>query len=706
MEALIPVINKLQDVFNTVGADIIQLPQIAVVGTQSSGKSSVLESLVGRDLLPRGTGVVTRRPLILQLVHVDPGDSRKNDDGGREGEEWGKFLHTKNTIYTDFDEIRQEIENETERVSGNNKGISDEPIHLKIFSPHVVNLTLVDLPGITKVPVGDQPKDIEVQIKDLILKHISNPNSIILAVTAANTDMATSEALKVAREVDPDGRRTLAVVTKLDLMDAGTDAMDVLMGRVIPVKLGLIGVVNRSQLDINNKKSVADAIRDEYAFLQKKYPSLANRNGTKYLARTLNRLLMHHIRDCLPELKARINVLAAQYQSLLSSYGEPVEDQSATLLQLITKFATEYCNTIEGTAKYIETAELCGGARICYIFHETFGRTLESVDPLGGLSTIDILTAIRNATGPRPSLFVPEVSFELLVKKQVKRLEEPSLRCVELVHEEMQRIIQHCSNYSTQELQRFPKLHEAIVEVVTSLLRKRLPITNEMVHNLVAIELAYINTKHPDFADACGVMNNNIEEQRRNRMRELPAAVPRDKSVGKGPAGPTVVSGEPPASGADMDGAKAGGPQGEQDGTGSWRGMLKKGEEAPGSGPGSPFKGAVNLLDVPVPVARKLSSREQRDCEVIERLIKSYFLIVRKNIQDSVPKAVMHFLVNHVKDSLQSELVGQLYKSGLLNDLLTESEDMAQRRKEAADMLQALQRASQVIAEIRETHLW
>ncbi|XP_055048681.1 dynamin-1-like protein isoform X3 [Misgurnus anguillicaudatus] len=701
MEALIPVINKLQDVFNTVGTDIIQLPQIAVVGTQSSGKSSVLESLVGRDLLPRGTGIVTRRPLILQLVHVDADDRRKTGDEndpnawkngrlykGVDGEEWAKFLHTKNKIYTDFDEIRQEIENETERISGNNKGISDEPIHLKVFSPHVVNLTLVDLPGITKVPVGDQPKDIELLIRELILKYISNPNCIILAVTAANTDMATSEALKVAREVDPDGRRTLAVVTKLDLMDAGTDAMDVLMGRVIPVKLGLIGVVNRSQLDINNKKSVADSIRDEYAFLQKKYPSLANRNGTKYLARTLNRLLMHHIRDCLPELKTRINVLAAQYQSLLGSYGEPVDDKSATLLQLITKFATEYCNTIEGTAKYIETAELCGGARICYIFHETFGRTLESVDPLGGLTTIDVLTAIRNATGPRPALFVPEISFELLVKRQVKRLEEPSLRCVELVHEEMQRIIQHCSNYSTQELLRFPKLHDAIVEVVTSLLRKRLPVTNEMVHNLVAIELAYINTKHPDFADACGLMNNNIEEQRRNRMRDLPSAVPRDKTGGAA--------------------------QGEQEGgTGNWRGMLKKGEDGQGDdrsklqSSASTQKGhAVNLLDVPVPVTRKLSAREQRDCEVIERLIKSYFLIVRKNIQDSVPKAVMHFLVNHVKDSLQSELVGQLYKSALLDDLLTESEDMAQRRNEAADMLKALQKASQVIAEIRETHLW
>ncbi|XP_061917355.1 dynamin-1-like protein isoform X1 [Entelurus aequoreus] len=702
MEALIPVINKLQDVFNTVGADVIQLPQIVVVGTQSSGKSSVLESLVGRDVLPRGTGIVTRRPLIFQLVHIDPEDRRKTSEEnefkkngrfyrGVDGEEWGKFLHTKNKIYTNFEEIRQEIEAETERISGINKGISDEPIHLKVFSPHVVNLTLVDLPGITKLPVGDQPKDIEIQIRELIVRYISNPNSIILAVTAANTDMATSEALKVAREVDPDGRRTLAVITKLDLMDAGTDAMDILTGRVIPVKLGIIGLVNRSQLDINQRKSVADSIRDEYAFLQKKYPSLANRSGTKYLARTLNRLLMHHIRDCLPELKTRINVLAAQYQSLLNSYGEPVDDKSATLLQLITKFAAEYCHTIEGTAKYIETAELCGGARICYIFHETFGRTLESVDPLGGLTTIDVLTAIRNATGPRPALFVPEVSFELLVKRQVKRLEEPSLRCVELVHEEMQRIIQHCSNYSTQELLRFPKLHDAIVEVVTSLLRKRLPVTNEMVHNLVAIELAYINTKHPDFADACGLMNHNIEEQRRNRMRDLPSSVPRDKAAAGGAQGTS--------SNEQIDG-----------GTGNWRGMLKKGEDGmvpQNTLPSSPQKGyAVNLLDVPVPVSRKLSAREQRDCEVIERLIKSYFLIVRKNIQDSVPKAVMHFLVNHVKDCLQSELVGQLYKAGLLDDLLTESEDMAQRRNEAADMLQALQKASQVIAEIRETHLW
>uniref|UniRef100_A0AAY4B4I3 Dynamin-1-like protein n=2 Tax=Denticeps clupeoides TaxID=299321 RepID=A0AAY4B4I3_9TELE len=673
METLIPVINRLQEVFLTVGADSIQLPQIVVVGSQSSGKSSVLESLVGRDFLPRGSGIVTRRPLVLQLVHVPPLEERRKHDNGNESkrnsqnsypgikaEEWGTFLHCKNQIFTDFTEIRKEIQEETDRGSGDNKGIGNEPIYLKIFSPNVLSLTLVDLPGITKVPVGDQPEDIEIQVQEMILSFISNPNSIILSVSPATSDLATSDALKLAREVDPDGRRTLLVVTKLDLMDAGTDALEVLLGRVIPVRLGIIGVVNRSQHDLNTRKSVPDAAKDEQAFLQRHYPSLASRCGSRYLARTLSRLLMHHIRDCLPELKTRVTVLTAQYQARLNSYGQPVEDPSAMLLQIVTKFASDYCNTIEGTARHIQTSELCGGARICYIFHETFGRTLQSIDPLGGLTELDVLTAIRNATGPRPALFVPEVSFELLVKKQIKRLEEPSMRCVELVHEELQRIIQHCSSYSTQELLRFPKLHDSIVEVVTSLLRKRLPITNEMVHYLVAIELAYINTKHPDFTDAAQV-SASVNSQQTDTL----------------------------------DGGKQCKSEKEE----------KVSLHQPVSAFSSPSK-AVNLLDTAVPISRRLSAREQRDCEVIQRLIKCYFLIVRKSIQDSVPKTVMHFLVNYVKEHLQSELVGQLYKQPLLQELLIESQETAQQRNEVAQMLEALQKANNIISEIRETHLW
>uniref|UniRef100_A0A336MNA8 dynamin GTPase n=1 Tax=Culicoides sonorensis TaxID=179676 RepID=A0A336MNA8_CULSO len=718
MEALIPVINKLQDVFNTVGSDSIQLPQIVVLGTQSSGKSSVIESLVGRSFLPRGTGIVTRRPLVLQLVYcpLDDREHRSSEQGTVKLEEWGKFLHTKNKIYPDFDDIRQEIEAETDRMAGSNKGICPEPINLKIYSTRVVNLTLVDLPGITKVPVGDQPEDIEAQIRDLVYQHIENPNSIILAVTAANTDMATSEALKMAKDVDPEGRRTLAVVTKLDLMDAGTDAIDILCGRVIPVKLGIIGVVNRSQQDIMDKKTIEDQLKDEAAFLQRKYPTLATRNGTPYLAKTLNRLLMHHIRDCLPELKTRVNVMSSQFQSLLNSYGEDVTDKSQTLLQIITKFASAYCSTIEGTSRNIETTELCGGARICYIFHETFGRTLDSIHPLAGLTKMDILTAIRNATGPRPALFVPEVSFELLVKRQIRRLEEPSLRCVELIHEEMQRIIQHCGTEVQQEMLRFPKLHEKIVDVVTQLLRRRLPTTNCMVENLVAIELAYINTKHPDFHKDAALVPSLLKNEQNDPWAQM-----HQKRNPSHRSAPVNQSKDVGASGDHQNDQNAiQNHVSEQ--TSNWLSNILpppsqqrtgESESSSASTPThvphvqSPAK-PVNLLpDVPINhSSRKLTDKEQKDCDVIERLIKSYFYIIRKSIQDSVPKAIMHFLVNFVKDNLQSELVTHLYKSDKAEELLNESDHIAVRRKEAADMLQALTRANHIISEIRETHMW
>ena len=406
MEKLIPVINKLQDVFNTVGRESIQLPQIAVIGTQSTGKSSVLENIVGRDFLPRGSGIVTRRPLVLQLVNVSEEETK-----GEWG--WGKFLHTEEKKFYNFDDIRSEIEVVTDQLAGSNKGISHEPIRLRIFSPHVLNLTLIDLPGITRVPVGDQPSDIEECIREMLLMFVSQPSCIILAVHAANTDLATSEALKLAREVDPNGDRTLAVCTKLDLMDAGTDAYDLLQGKIIPVKLGIIGVVNRSQQDIIENKSIEKALEDEQVFLRRHYPTLASRNGTTFLAKTLNKLLMQHIRDCLPVLRHDISSKLGTYENQLVSLGEPLESKGPALLQSLTKFSTSYCQKIDGTSRDIETNQLSGGARICYIFHQTFAEALKAIEPLEGLTRSDILHAISNAMGPRPALFVSEIAFEL-----------------------------------------------------------------------------------------------------------------------------------------------------------------------------------------------------------------------------------------------------------------------------------------------------
>jgi len=195
-------------------------------------------------------------------------DADGDGDPARVPTEWGEFLHKRGTRFTDFSEIRSEIERETDRTVGTNKGVSANPIILKIHSPYVLNLSLVDLPGVTKVPVGDQPPDIEVQIRNMIMHYISNPNSIIVAVSAANNDLANSDALKLAREVDPFGARTLGVITKVDLMDKGTDAVAILQGKVIPLVHGFVGVVNRSQEDIIKHKPISAALKSERQFFQ------------------------------------------------------------------------------------------------------------------------------------------------------------------------------------------------------------------------------------------------------------------------------------------------------------------------------------------------------------------------------------------------------------------------------------------------------
>ncbi|ORY25823.1 putative Dynamin protein dnm1 [Naematelia encephala] len=535
---LIALVNKLQDTFNAIGGDNVDLPQIVVVGSQSSGKSSVLETIVGRDFLPRGQGIVTRRPLVLQLIHTpapsglgaNPSASTSvrrspridgylpdleqtptagagvmrpggREMGGNTGTEYAEFLHI-NRRFTDFDEIRKEIEAETFRVAGQNKGVSKLPINLKIYGPGVLNLTLVDLPGLTKVPVGDQPTDIERQIKNLVVDYISKPNSVILAVSPANVDLANSDSLKLARSVDPRGLRTLGVLTKLDLMDAGTNALDILTGRTYPLKLGFVGVVNRSQQDIMQDLPMEDARRKEEEFFHTHpvYRNLAHRCGTKYLAKTLNAVLMAHIREKLPDMKARLNTLMGQTQQELNAFGDATflgeQHRGSLILKLMTEFSRDFVSSIDGTSLEISTKELCGGARIYYIFNEVFGHALQSIDPTQNLSLSDIRTAIRNSTGPRPSLFVPEVAFDLLVKPQIKLLEPPSLRCVELVYEELMKI---CHNCTSPELQRFPRLQSQLVEVVSELLRERLGPTSDYVSSLISIQAAYINTNHPDF---------------------------------------------------------------------------------------------------------------------------------------------------------------------------------------------------------------
>ncbi|KAI7987548.1 Dynamin-related protein 1E [Camellia lanceoleosa] len=323
MESVIGLVNRIQKactVLGDYGADNAlptlwdSLPTIVVVGGQSSGKSSVLESIVGRDFLPRGSGIVTRRPLVLQLHKTEQGQ-----------EEYAQFLHQANKKFRDFSLMRKEIQDETDRVTGKTKHISPLPINLSIYSPNVVNLTLIDLPGLTKVAVEGQPENIVQDIENMVHSYVEKPNCIILAITPANQDVATSDAIKLAREVDPNGERTFGVLTKLDLMDRGTNALDVLEGRSYRLQHPWVGIVNRSQADINRNVDMLDARRRrEFFATNPDYGHLASRMGSEYLAKLLSKQLESVIKARIPGIMSLINQSINELEAELNHLGRTV----------------------------------------------------------------------------------------------------------------------------------------------------------------------------------------------------------------------------------------------------------------------------------------------------------------------------------------------------------------------------------------------
>uniref|UniRef100_A0A8B9UR56 dynamin GTPase n=1 Tax=Anas zonorhyncha TaxID=75864 RepID=A0A8B9UR56_9AVES len=693
MEDLIPLVNRLQDAFAAIGQNAnLDLPQIAVVGGQSAGKSSVLENFVGRDFLPRGSGIVTRRPLVLQLVNSST--------------EYGEFLHCKGKKFTDFEEVRLEIEAETDRVTGSNKGISPVPINLRVYSPHVLNLTLVDLPGMTKVPVGDQPPDIEFQIRDMLMQFVTKENCLILAVSPANSDLANSDALKIAKEVDPQGQRTIGVITKLDLMDEGTDARDVLENKLLPLRRGYIGVVNRSQKDIDGKKDIQAALAAERKFFlsHPAYRHMADRMGTPYLQKVLNQQLTNHIRDTLPGLRNKLQSQLLSIEKEVEEYKNFRPDDPArktkALLQMVQQFAVDFEKRIEGSGDQIDTYELSGGARINRIFHERFPFELVKMEFDEKELRREISYAIKNIHGIRTGLFTPDLAFEAIVKKQVQKLKEPSLKCVDMVVSELTSTIRKCS----EKLSQYPHLREEMERIVTTHIREREGRTKDQVGDQEGVRVGR----------QCGVIRkgwltiNNIgimkggskeywfvltaenlswykDDEEKEKKYMLPVDNLKLRDVEKGFMSSKHIFAlfNTEQRNVYKDYRQLELACETQEEVDSWKASFLRAGVYPER------VGVICILRI-----------LERQVETIRNLVDSYMAIVNKTIRDLMPKTIMHLMINNTKDFIHSELLANLYSCGDQNTLMEESAEQAQRRDEMLRMYHALKEALNIIGDI------
>ncbi|XP_012772573.1 dynamin-1a isoform X7 [Maylandia zebra] len=751
MEDLIPLVNRMQDAFSAIGQNAnLDLPQIAVVGGQSAGKSSVLENFVGKDFLPRGSGIVTRRPLVLQLMNSPT--------------EFAEFLHCKGKKFIDFDEVRQEIEAETDRATGANKGISPVPINLRVYSPHVLNLTLVDLPGMTKVPVGDQPADIEFQIRDMLMQFVTKENCLMLAVSPANSDLANSDALKIAKEVDPQGLRTIGVITKLDLMDEGTDAKDILENKLLPLRRGYIGVVNRSQKDIDGKKDINAAMAAERKFFlsHPAYRHLADRMGTPYLQKVLNQQLTNHIRDTLPNLRAKLQSQLLSIEKEVEEYKNFRPDdpsrKTKALLQMVQQFSVDFEKCIEGSGDQIDTAELSGGARINRIFHERFPFELVKMEFDEKELRKEISYAIKNIHGIRTGLFTPDMAFETIVKRQIGKIKEPCTKCVDMVISELVNTVRQC----TKKLAQYPMLREEMERIVTQHIRDRESRTKGQVLLLIDIELSYMNTNHEDFI---GFAN---AQQRINQMSKKKAAGNQDEimpergvndrfkvirkgwltinniGIMKGGAKEYwfVLTAESLSWYKDdeekekkymlqVDNLKLRDVEKgfmsskhifalfnteqrnvykdyrqlelaceSQEDVDAWKAsFLRAGvypervTEKEGKSDGGDENGSDNLM-------HSMDPQLERQVETIRNLVDSYMAIVNKTVRDLMPKTIMHLMINNTKEFINAELLAQLYSCGDQNSLMEESQEQAQHRDEMLRMYHALREALNIIGDI------
>ena len=625
LRKLINLIDQLRDCGVN---EYIKLPRICSLGTQSSGKASVLESIVGLDFLPRGDGVVTRRPLELRLNHINS------------GEPWAIFEERKGTKFTDFIKVRETIEALTDEVCKTNKNIVDKPIVLNVYSQTCPDLTLVDLPGVTRVPIGDQPKNIEQITKDMARRYAEDPLTIILCVIAANSDIATSDGLKLAKEIDVTGSRTLGVLTKLDIMDEGTDARKALLNEEIPLKLGYVGVKNRSKQDLINKLSMAETSKKERDFF-KSHPVYRNlpagHLGTDVLINKLTKIYFRIIRENLPKIIKAINDRLKQAEEELQGLGQPMPTDDAGKMSMLWNMINEYCdifrNVLQGkyTNKRLSFLDGEGGFKIKILYKKLLEEFTGEYKATKGYTDENINYALTIHEGDSIPGFPSVDAFIYLLRPQLEKLKDPIEEC-------FQNVFQYLDFLSGKILEktftRFPQAVNDLTDLVTNYLIEERDKTKYLIDSVVDMEINYLFTNDYEY------LNN------------FTTFIPKSQRQAINNAG---------------NNNNTGGAQGQN--------MNNNNEIRP-----QPPIDAKNIF-----------------IKEIRNRIEAYFKLIVRNLRDSIPKIMGNYLIKEIEENMQLKLYNKLYEARDITDLLSEPESVAERRKELNDMIKVMRNAQKII---------
>ncbi|XP_042315873.1 interferon-induced GTP-binding protein Mx1-like isoform X2 [Sceloporus undulatus] len=380
-------------------------------------------------------GIVTRCPLELKLKKT------------QHTKEWkGKieYSDTKQDLNS-ASEVEAAVIRAQNAMAGEGVGISHKLISLEISSHNVPDLTLIDLPGIARVAVGNQPADIGQQIISLIKKYITKQETINLVVVPGNVDIATTEALKMAQEVDPQGERTLGIVTKPDLVDKGTEEeiVDVVRNQRVPLRKGYMIVKCRGQKDINKKVGLRDAIQNERRFFENHiiFRSLLEEGKATIpiLAERLTQELIEHINKSLPTLEKQIKDKLEAANIKLQRCGQGVPEtrdgQMLFLIEKIKHFNQALSKIKEGEDVLMATRK----QRLLTSLRQSFNQWQTEINS----NELDVRDNMREEVsnfenkyrGKELPGFANYKTFEVIIKQQIEKLKFPAIEMLKEVAE-------------------------------------------------------------------------------------------------------------------------------------------------------------------------------------------------------------------------------------------------------------------------------
>lgn len=355
-----------------------------------------------------------------------------------------------------------------------------------------MNLTLVDLPGLTKVAIDGQPESIVHDIENMVRSYIEKPNCIILAISPANQDLATSDAIKISREVDPRGERTFGVLTKIDLMDKGTDAVDILEGKSYKLQFPWIGVVNRSQADINKSVDMIAARRREREYFQNspEYGHLASRMGSEHLGKMLSKHLEQVIKSRIPGLQSLISKTINELETELSRLGRPVATDAGGKLYMIM----EICRSFDQIFKEHLDGTRSGGDKIYNVFDNQLPAALKRLQFDKHLSMDNVRKLITEADGYQPHLIAPEQGYRRLIESTLVTIRGPAEAAVDAVHVILKDLV-HKSISETMELKQYPTLRVEVSAAAVDSLDRMREESKKATLQLVDMESSYLTVE-------------------------------------------------------------------------------------------------------------------------------------------------------------------------------------------------------------------